>query len=280
MFSTEVAQAAVVGGNSSSDFLVVDLELGLLPLVGGGVVVDAQISGLAPASGTSPAPYSDTETVLNVAANAGNIPVVSLGNVADVTAGSVMSFAGSNVDGLGGSRNANSSHVIEDLDLAVVELAAVDLISITADAITVTSAVDGDFGSLSPTGTMDVTNLQISVSGVQVGATLNGSIAANTGIDLSSVLGGASLILNEQFVTGDGINSSGLATNAISLRLTDVGVAGVGELNGNVFVGLTDAGLQASAVPEPSSLALLGMIGFAGACWRGRCKNAEQPSQA
>ncbi|MFG0267909.1 MAG: PEP-CTERM sorting domain-containing protein [Rhodopirellula sp. JB055] len=280
MLSTEVAQAAVIGGNSSSDFLAVDLELDLLPLAGGGVVVDAQINGLAPASGTSPAPYNDTETVLGVAANAGNIPVISLGNVVGATADTVTSFAGSDVDGLPGSRNANSSHVIENLDLSVVELAAVDLISITADAITVTSAVDGDFGSLSPTGTMDVTNLQISVSGVQVGATLNGSIAANTGIDLSSVLGGASLILNEQLLTGDGISSSGLATNAISLRLTDVGVAGVGELDGNVFVGLTNAGLQASAVPEPSSLALLGVVGFGGACWRCRRKVAGPASQA
>ena len=285
MCSAGNAQAAVVGGNSSSDFLTADLELALLPLVVGGVVVDAELSGLASSSGVSPAPYSENPSAVSINANAGIIPGGSSGDVLDVTSSAVTPSVSSNVDGLSGIRFANSSHSIANLDLSVVELASADLISITAVAINVTSAVNGEFGSLDSVGTMNVEDLVIRV-GNSVVATLDGTIAPNTGINLSVSSGGlpldiegASLILNEQVTTGDGTSSLGLATNAISLRFIETEVTGVGELNGSVLVGQTTAGLQASAVPEPSSLALLGVVGFGGAFWRGRRKVAGLASQ-
>src|SRR5690606_22100357 len=120
-------------------------------------------------------------------------------------------------------------------------------------------------------GVLEVANLRVFVSGVQVGATLNGTIAPNTGIDINTVLGGASLLLNQQILTGDGVNQVGILTNAIALQLSNVGIEGVGTINGSAIVGPTQASLslQPAAVPEPSSLLLLSSMGV-GAVYRYR----------
>lgn len=251
----------VIEGSSSADFIEVGLELDLLPLVGGGIEVDANIGGLAPASGTAPPVYIVTNSVATISATSGN--VLGVVTVANVSAGTATSTASSTIDGLVGSRTTQATHAIENLDLSIADLPLLvpDLISITADALTVTSAITGDFGALVTAGSLEVTNLRIFVSGLQVGATLNGLIPANTGIDLSTLLGGVSLMLNEQVTTGDVVNMAGLTTSAISLQLTDVGITGVGTLNGRMVVAPTQANVTA-AVPEPSSCLLLGMIGL------------------
>ena len=251
----------LIEGSSSADFIDVGLELDLLTIVGGGVVVDADLGDLAPASGTALPTYGDMNQVLGINIQAGN--VFGIVTVADVSAGTATSAASSTIDGLVGSRTTQATHTIENLDLSIADLPLLvpDLISITADALTVTSAITGDFGALVTAGSLEVTNLRIFVSGLQVGAALNGIVPANTGIDLKTVLGGVKLMFNEQVTSGDGVNMAGLTTSAISLQLTDVGVAGVGTLNGSVVVAPTQASATA-AVPEPSSCLLLGMAGL------------------
>lgn len=258
------ARAEVVSGSSSADFIDVGLSLDLLPGVGGGIVVDANISNLVPASGSTPGVYNDVYSLASVGATAGVAPL-GLATVADVSTGLVTSTATSNVDGLAGSRFATGVHNIDNLDLSIVDLPlfAPDLISITADAIDVSSTVSGDYGALVATGSLDVTNLVIRVAGTLV-ATLNGSIAPNTGVALTGALLGTSVILNQQSTTGDGLNSLALTTNAISLDLTAINVAGLGALAGNVTVGPTFASLQAAAVPEPSSAILMSLVGAGG----------------
>lgn len=265
---SQTSRGGVIAGASSGDFIDVGLSLTLL---GGGAVVDAQIHGLAPAAGTSPPAYNIPNSVATVNVSEGTgFPGVTgapIGTVAHVETGIITSIASSDVDGLLGSRFAEGSNSIADLDLSVVELLNLDdLISITASAINVESRVSGDFGTLTAFGTLDVADLVISISGVTL-ATLNGSIAPNTGIDLAGVLGGATLILNQQITTGDIFSNLALTTNAISLNLSDVGVTGVGTLGGNVIVGESFASLQAAAstVPEPSSAILLGLLAAAGA---------------
>ncbi|MCC9655242.1 PEP-CTERM sorting domain-containing protein [Rhodopirellula halodulae] len=274
MMLSSIANAAVIGGSSSSSFLSSDLEVSLLPILGG-VSVSGDLTLGPSVSGSAPAAYSVEEEVLGIAADAGveSGVITTLG----VSSSSVMTLASSTVDGSLGTKNAIGSQVIEDLDLSIGDLpVAADVLSITADTITVSSAVNGDFGSLSSSGMMNVANLQVLVNGTQVGLnldgdlTLTGDIAPNTTVDLSSVLGGATLILNEQSLVGDGTSSLSLDTNAINLQLTNVGVTGVGELDGSVLVGSTNASLNASAVPEPSSLAVLGFASLGGIVWRRR----------
>lgn len=276
------ARGEVVSGSSSADFIDIGIGLNLLS---GGAVVDAQIHNLAPASGNAPPSYGFDNEVLNVNASAGVVesliplepPIIT---VANVTADTVTSTVASDVDGLAGSRFASGVHSIGGLDLSIGDLPDLsDLISITADTIDVSSVVSGDVGSLTAVGTLEVSNLIISVSGFALGA-INGIIAPNTGINLASITvpagltGTLSLVLNQQTITGDGINSRFLTTNAISLNLTGVGVSGIGTLNGNVTVGPTFAGLGASAVPEPSSAILLSLV-CVGGVWVRRRSNRK-----
>ena len=262
---------AVNGGSSSADIADVDLDINLLPFVVGGATLEGNFENLLPSSGTAPAPYNDSNNLLNLDLDSGNLPGVV--TVVDIMAGTVTTTASSNVDNLLGPRMSLGSFSVENLDLSVADLPLLvpDLVSITADALTVTSTVTGDFGSALATGVMEVTNLQVFVSGVQVGATLNGTSAPNTGIDIDTVLGGASLILNQQILTGDGINQVGIITNAIALQISNVGIAGVGTINGSAIIGPTQASLslQPAAVPEPSSLLLLSSMGV-GAAYRYR----------
>ncbi|MEO9930887.1 PEP-CTERM sorting domain-containing protein [Rhodopirellula bahusiensis] len=260
-----VAHSAVLGGISSSSFLTADLEVSLL---GGGAAVDGDLTVGPSVAGTAPTAYSFDQEVLNVSASAGINPLIT---AIGVGSSSVDVLASSTVDGGLGSRNATGNQLIEDFDLSIGELPVLaDVLSITADAITVSSVVDGDFGALSPVGTMNVTNFRVFVNGAQVGALLNGDITADFDFGLSTFLGGATLTLNEQNIVGDGISSSSLETNAINLQLINVGVPAVGAIDGNVLVGLTGASLQASAVPEPSSLAILSAASLGGVFWRRR----------
>ncbi|WP_160167087.1 PEP-CTERM sorting domain-containing protein [Rhodopirellula baltica] len=187
----------------------------------------------------------------------------------------------SDVDMLPGSRVASSQQVISNLNFALGEVPVAglnDVISITADTMTVSSSVSGNFNALSSTGAMNVENLAISVGGAAIDLTgivdANGDIAVNTLVPLVGTLAGVSLVLNEQSTTGNGIEELGLQTSAISLRIDAVaisdGVATVGDLSGITYVGRTNASLNASAVPEPSSLAILGIASLGGVIWKRR----------
>ncbi|MGC1272142.1 MAG: PEP-CTERM sorting domain-containing protein, partial [Planctomycetaceae bacterium] len=114
-------------------------------------------------------------------------------------------------------------------------------------------------------GSLFVEDLVISVLGVEV-ANLNGVIAANTGVAINVPgITGLSILLNEQVVTGDGITSRGITTNAIHVSFDGAVIANLGGLSGELIVAHTAASLGASpaAVPEPSSLALLTLTGAA-----------------
>lgn len=291
--------AGVIAGESSAEFL--DLGLSLDALAG---IVDADASVGIPvlASGTSPGMYNNTTGLASVNTSAGvvkavdteflGLPVtgVTLATLARVNTGLITSNAQSDVDGLMNSGLASGTHTIDDLNLTIVDLLGVsNLISITADSLVVKSLVTGEFGALTATGTLDVVNLVISVAGNQVYAQANGSIGPNFGIDIAAGLdllgvnAAATLVLNKQEETGDAFNNLALKTTAISLVLKDIGVSGLlldlGTLNGNVTLGETYASLnaQASPVPEPSSLALLGV----GSCFAAVCavrrRRREQP---
>lgn len=262
------ATADIVEGTSEAYGAFVDLAA-----IGG--TINADIGPLAPSAGSAPVPYLDTGSALNVDVTAGGVPLV--GSLIDLQAGAFDTEASSNVDGLAGNRATTATATINGLNATVGEflplLGSAPLVAITADTIEVISSLSGDFGAMATLGSMFVEDLQINVLGsvVDLSAVIDdGFVAANTQIALDAFgLAGASLTLNQQIASGDGINTFGIETNAIALNLNAVNVGGFTGLNGDVVIGHTAASV--AAVPEPSSLLLTtGLVGvvLAGRGWR------------
>ena len=169
----------------------------------------------------------------------------------------------------GGTSASGATVTVAGLDLSAVSLLGASLLSIGADAVTSTSIVSGycpqvpgiqstgllgdyvftssfDAGNLQsnpPGGDPDdgakLTNLTISILGIEV-PDLPLNPPPNTGIDLNTLgIVGATLMLNEQTITGDGINSTSKSSNAVHLALN---VAGL--ITADVVVGHSDASLS------------------------------------
>jgi hypothetical protein len=162
---------------------------------------------------------------------------------------------------------AGSNVTVENLNLSAVNLLGTSLLSINAAIINSGSIVTGyclpagrqsreslddmtfynsfDNGNLTPGGpgptppTVTLGGVEISILGIPVpNIPLNPS--PNTGIDLSALgIVGATLVLNEQAITGDGINMSSLSSNALHLTLNVTGV-----ITADVVLGHSDSTLD------------------------------------
>ena len=229
------AHADVTGGDSKGYGLFVALELIGIPVL--------TIPETAVAQGTAPNPYNDFDQVLSVG--------VTVPTIAVVTTGVLEAGAISDIDGGAGNRFAMADSLVDDLDVTVVPgTITPDLISVTADTIGSDSSVSGDYGSMSPLGSMILENLTISISGTS----LNIPIAPAPNTVLFDSLG-IRIVLNEQFSVSNLGNASQI-TNAIHIELDDV-VTGGGLLSGNIIVAHSDAQM-AGVVPEPATFVGLG----------------------
>jgi hypothetical protein len=259
MFSLSASADLATSGSSDAYGLSVNLDLTLLPILGG-ADVKALIGPEVPVSGTAPNTYNSTLTLASLNASGGT---VLTGSLANALTGIITTDATSNVDGTAGSKSASGTAVVNNLSLGVLGglVGGNSLLGITATTITANSTVTGHFGALGvdPSSGATLTNLAISILGTSV--TIPASITPNTTLNVNTILGGVSIILDEQIVSGNGTSGLMLTTNAIDIHFLNVGVSGLGILNGQIVIDHTDAQLSASAVPEPTSLALV----FAGA---------------
>lgn len=215
-------------------------------------------------SGTAPAPYANSNTVLNVNV-ASSIPVVASGSV---TAGSVSATAASNVDGGPGSRITSASGGVVGAGVNMVTLpvigSGITLLGLNA-TLGSTAQVSGNFGSLVAAGTTTIQNLGLTISGIPVNlsAYVNAPVAPNTSVNLAALgIANASLILNEQIVAGD---QSSITVNAFHLN---VNVAN--SIVAQVILGHSQAQMTA-AVPEPAT-AMLSATGIMALAHFGRSR--------
>jgi hypothetical protein len=259
MFSLSASADVVTSGSSEAYGLSVNLDLTLLPILGG-VDVKALIGPIAPVTGTAPNTYNSTQTVASLNASGGT---VLTGSLANALTGIITTDAASTVDGTAGSKSASGTAVVNNLNLGVLGglVGGNSLLGLTATTITANSTVTGHFGALGadPSSGATITNLALSILGTSV--TIPATIAPNTTLNVNTILGGVSIILDEQIISGNGTSGFMLTTNAIDIHFLNVGVSGLGTLNGQIVIDHTEAQLSASAVPEPTSLALV----FAGA---------------
>jgi hypothetical protein len=190
--------------------------------------------------------YAMTNSVLTV-----NVSTV-LGNVAatDDGDGAINSSASSNVDGLAGFRTASGTSTINGLNVLLVEgLLPGNLLDINATTLGSTSTSSGDFGVLGSVGSSVFQDLNITVGGTAVYVDLDSSPAPNTTLLNAGGIIGLTIVLNEQIMTGDGINGTGMTTNALHVYFDAVDFGAASAITGNLVVGQSVSGL--GAIPEP-----------------------------
>ncbi len=299
-----ISHAGVITGESSA--YGVELNLGIS--VAEVAVVTAGLGPFSTSSGVAPAIYNLSSNDISAGAlgalNVGG--VLGTVNFISLETGLLETTSVSNVNGGLGGRSTTASANVNDVSLSILSLVGVDpaitaetFISLEATAVESNAAVSGDFNALSESGSTTIagvgggagTQAVLSVLGVEF--VLDLSAPANTLISIDSMVSGLaslqgsiSVILNEQIVTGDTINSRGIDVNAIHVTFSDVGVnlgaLGIGLLNGDVIISHSEAQMSAldtsSAVPEPSSFALLGIAAL-GALSRLVIRRRKQSSE-
>ena len=237
VFLPTSARADVTGGDSRSYGIYVNLTLIGIPIL--------QVPEQPVSSGSAPGPYNDSDQVLSLSASVP--PFASIGTaVMDTT-------AASDINGTSGSHFANSTSLVDDLSLDILQSPfAPSLVTVSADTIGSTSTASGDFGSMSAVGTMVLENLAISVSG--------NALVIPVAPDPNTVLldaAGVRVVLNEQS-SSVAAGSASIDTNALHITLTDI-LFGGGLVNADIIVAHSDASMG-SVVPEPATVVSLALI--------------------
>lgn len=214
-------------------------------------------------------------SIVNVtaaAADSNELPSIDVGT--DLVARLRTGLLGSAVEyrpGVSTSAIAGQSQVAS-LNLSAVGLLGVNVLTLKADAIRSRSVVVGycpppgkqqttngllddlmygngfDIGGLDiggdgspgagPDDSIGLTNLSLSILGINVPIPLNPP--ANTGVDLNALgIAGATLILNEQVIEGDGITSRKKTSNGLRLTLNILGT-----ITGQVIIAHSSAGID------------------------------------
>jgi len=136
-------------------------------------------------------------------------------------------------------------------DIANLFVITAGPLSFAATAIHTTSTVTGDVGAFIASGSTTFTGLNLVVNGVAFN--IASPPAPNTTVNLASAgIANATLILNEQILSGDGNTSRGITTNAFHLRYGVGGATTVGgqTIAGDLILGHTSALVNAAgAVP-------------------------------
>lgn len=231
---------AQTNGNSSSYGAFVDLNF--LPLLGGGVDIDLGPLSTASGSAVDPNTYTDSDTVASA-----SVSTAPLGNILSTGVLTV------NADGDLSNDMTSSDATVDDLGAFVVS--TLTLLSITADTVQSTADVSGECGvsGLTATGTTTIENAAVGGT-LGVGLNIDASPAPNT--VLLDLLG-IRVILNEQIVSGDGVNSSGITVNAIHIDLSDTILSLLGTLSGDIIIAQSQAQVLCDEVIGEANLSIV-----------------------
>ncbi len=239
-------QAVAVSGTSEGAGVQASVSLLATPLL------DLNLPNV---SGSSPAPYNLSQTLVGV-----NAPT----SVLTLDTGILTGAASSDVDGAAGFRTTSGTGTVNG---TVLEIDLLSNVSLTASVLSSTSTITGDFGSLMASGSSIITNAVLTIDQPLLLPTivlnLDANAAPNTMVS-SSVLSalGIFVVLNEQIQNCSSFLCS-LETNALHIGLNPLGLQ---LASADIKLGHSYASM-AAAVPEASEwgmmLAGLGLVGFA-----------------
>ncbi|WP_019627204.1 hypothetical protein [Thioalkalivibrio sp. ALJT] len=210
------------------------------------------------ASGTAPGTYDETAQTAGL-----NVDASPLANL---STGILNATASSDVDGGSGIRTTSASAEVAGLGLSLVDLPLLDpLIGLSASALGSEATVSGEHGSLVATGSSHLADLGLQIAGTNVD--LDVSASGEVDLALPAGLAGISLFLDEQTVTGDGVEEKGIDVNVLRLSLEAVNIAslldfagiGTGGLVGGLLegLGLTGGSVLAGDLTISSSSAFM-----------------------
>lgn len=238
LFSLTASSLAQTEGNSSA--YGVFAELDLVPLLGGGVDID--LGPVVPSSGSAPPDYSDSDTALSASLSSG-----STGSI--LSTGVLSTAASSDIT----NDTTSSNATVNDLNLSIVGL--LPLLTIGAETVSSTAEVSGSCSdeTLTATGT---TTLEDAGAGGTLGIGLTISSTPPPNFELLNLLG-IRVVLNEQIITGDGVNSRGITVNAIRIDLTNTILSLIGALSGDIIIAQSQAEVVCNEVEGSSDLSIV-----------------------
>jgi PEP-CTERM motif len=192
-----------------------------------------------PAAGSAPPLYNVNNSLASFSGAVGPLSITS-GALVDTASGDIATASGT----------ASST-------LATFNISADSIFTVAATALSSTSSVDG---TPSATGFTTLADLTITVLGSSLTIPLN-----PTPNDVILNAGGITITLNQQIPEVGGV---GITTNAIAIDFNNF----LGVVTGSIDIAQSAASITGSAVPEPSTWAMmaLGFVGLAFAYRRGR----------
>jgi hypothetical protein len=216
----------------------------VIPAAGNGVLV--QSGPLPIAAGTAPPPFSNSNS-------AASSTVSSAPTGQMLQTGALTVNASSNVPG---GNDVSADATVNTVNLAVTSLTP--LLTLNATIVQSTANIGGSCGALTTSGTTTLANATGTLLGNPL-PSIQSSPPPNT-VLLDTL--GIKVVLNEQFTGGDGVNSRSLTVNAIHVYLSNVNVANVGVLNGDIIIAQSHAqeqcggaGVVCPCLPAGSSIA-------------------------
>ena len=208
--------------------------------MGGGIGISA---GPVPtASGTAPPDYIDGDNVDEL-----DVTNPSTGNI--LSTDIITVNASSDI----ANDNTSSDATVDGLGVSIVGV--LPLLTIGADTVVSTADVSGDCsgGTLTAAGTT-------TIEGAGVGGTLGLGLTIDVNptpnFELINLLG-IRVILNEQIITGDGVNSRGITVNAIHIDLSDTILSLIGALSGDIVIAQSQAQVQCNEVTTSANLSMV-----------------------
>jgi hypothetical protein len=124
------------------------------------------------------------------------------------------------------------------------------VLSATLPSFNSQAKVSGDYGALTSVGSTTFTGVPtLSAFGTSIALSPNPTVNQQ----ISSPVAGLTIIENGQTMTGNGTTSQGITVNALEFKLSNVAIAGVGTVSGDVIFGQSVANMLATAASGGST---------------------------
>jgi hypothetical protein len=272
------AEAGIVAGQSNG--VAISSNLTLTPIIGATVTANLSVASL---SDSAPTPYT-TSTSTSGSFSAGT---VGLGSLVAGSTSAITTSVNSNITGSLTSGSAAGLTTIDNLSLSILGGLVIPELSIGATTLTTDTTAAGTYGALVGGASPAILGLSVDVLGLNITSDLTAgalvevaSLSHLVGLSALAAITGLEIGIDVSSTTGNGTSSVSETSDNIILMFTNVGTLD-GNLNGTIEIGQSFASIEATAVPEPASVAMLGLgLLFAGTVGARRIRKGQRPLNA